>query len=191
MKNNQFGKSMIEMLSVLTIIGVLSVGGITGYSKAMEKYKLNRTFNDFTMLINETMPFSQQFMSYSAGTDLLPILRALDLIPNSFEDKDCYLYDPWHNQFWALTCISSPCWKFYYKFTGNNSVNTKLCYEIVSFMQNFHKNIYRISTNGNYLWGSTHCTSNNNCLLHQNIQQIYSYCNNYCNANCVIEVGFE
>ena len=45
MKNltNQSGRSMIEMLGVLAIIGVLSVGGIAGYSKAMTQYKINKT----------------------------------------------------------------------------------------------------------------------------------------------------
>lgn len=43
MKNNQIGRSMIEMLGVLTIIGVLSVGGIAGYSNAMHKLKVNKT----------------------------------------------------------------------------------------------------------------------------------------------------
>ena len=33
MKNNQFGRSMIEMLGVLAIIGVLSVGGIVDRCK--------------------------------------------------------------------------------------------------------------------------------------------------------------
>ena len=37
------GRSMIEMLGVLAIVGVLSVGGIAGYSKAMEKFKINKT----------------------------------------------------------------------------------------------------------------------------------------------------
>ena len=32
MKINESGRSMIEMLGVLAIIGVLSVGGIAGYS---------------------------------------------------------------------------------------------------------------------------------------------------------------
>ena len=36
------GRSMVEMLGVLAIIGVLSVGAIAGYSKAMFKYKLNK-----------------------------------------------------------------------------------------------------------------------------------------------------
>ena len=40
---NQYGRSMIEMLGVLAIIGVLSVGGIAGYTKAMTKYKTNAT----------------------------------------------------------------------------------------------------------------------------------------------------
>ena len=37
------GRSMIEMLGVLAIIGVLSVGGIAGYSKAMMQFKINKT----------------------------------------------------------------------------------------------------------------------------------------------------
>ena len=38
--NNENGRSMVEMLGVLAIIGVLSVGAISGYSTAMNKYKL-------------------------------------------------------------------------------------------------------------------------------------------------------
>ena len=35
--NNENGRSMVEMLGVLAIIGVLSVAGIGGYSMAMKK----------------------------------------------------------------------------------------------------------------------------------------------------------
>ena len=38
---NESGRSMVEMLGVLAIIGVLSVGGIAGYTMAMNKYKAN------------------------------------------------------------------------------------------------------------------------------------------------------
>ena len=41
MKINESGRSMIEMLGVLSIIGVLSTSGIALYSKAMEKRKLS------------------------------------------------------------------------------------------------------------------------------------------------------
>ena len=47
-QTNPIGRSMIEMLGVLAIIGVLSVGGIAGYSKAMEKFKINKTIQQIT-----------------------------------------------------------------------------------------------------------------------------------------------
>lgn len=53
-KQNQLGRSMIEMLGVLAIIGVLSVGGIAGYSKAMEQFKINKTMQQITEIITNT-----------------------------------------------------------------------------------------------------------------------------------------
>jgi Tfp pilus assembly protein PilE len=49
--SNESGRSMVEMLGVLAIIGVLSVGGIAGYSKAMNKYKINKTTDQVSMLV--------------------------------------------------------------------------------------------------------------------------------------------
>ena len=54
MKNmliNENGRSMIEMLGVLAIIGVLSVGGIAGFSKAMESYKTNQSIDQISTMI--------------------------------------------------------------------------------------------------------------------------------------------
>lgn len=45
-KLNQFGRSMIEMLGVLAIVGVLSVGGLAGYNTAMRKVRLNQFISD-------------------------------------------------------------------------------------------------------------------------------------------------
>lgn len=50
MKNNQSGRSMIEMLGVLAIVGVLSVGGVMGYSKAMGKFKTDQTVTQMAEL---------------------------------------------------------------------------------------------------------------------------------------------
>ena len=50
-KNEQSGRSMVEMLGVLAIIGVLSVGGISGYSKAMAKYKLTKAQDQMAMIL--------------------------------------------------------------------------------------------------------------------------------------------
>ena len=58
---NENGRSMVEMLGVLAIIGVLSVGGIAGYSKAMNKYKINKSTDQVSMLVaNIRTLFSSQ-----------------------------------------------------------------------------------------------------------------------------------
>ena len=50
MKTNENGRSMIEMLGVLAIIGVLSVGGIYGYTVAMRNYRANEIVQTVSML---------------------------------------------------------------------------------------------------------------------------------------------
>ena len=46
---NEDGRSMTEMLGVLAIIGVLSIGGIQGYTYAMNKYRANNVLNEINM----------------------------------------------------------------------------------------------------------------------------------------------
>ena len=50
MMKNESGRSMVEMLGVLAIIGVLSVGGIAGYTMAMNKYKANEILATATQM---------------------------------------------------------------------------------------------------------------------------------------------
>ena len=45
MKKLQQGRSMIEMLGVLAIIGVLSIGGLAGYTMAMNRHRANQTLD--------------------------------------------------------------------------------------------------------------------------------------------------
>ena len=45
------------MLGVLAIIGVLSVGGIAGYSKAMMKYRINKTIEQITLIAGNIRSF--------------------------------------------------------------------------------------------------------------------------------------
>ena len=49
MSKNQNGRSMVEVLGVLAIVGVLSVGGISGYHYAMNKYRANEVLDDVNM----------------------------------------------------------------------------------------------------------------------------------------------
>ena len=52
-QTNESGRSMVEMLGVLAIIGVLSVGGIAGYTMAMRSYQANEILQAASMLAME------------------------------------------------------------------------------------------------------------------------------------------
>ena len=74
------GRSMIEMLGVLAIVGVLSVGGIAGYSKAMAKYKMNTLLSQVSEL---TMNIRSLYMSQGdyAGMSERVVISA-GVVPN-------------------------------------------------------------------------------------------------------------
>ena len=61
----QSGRSMIEMLGVLAIVGVLSVGGIAGYSKAMEKFKINKTIDQISQIATNIRTLYAQQTTYA------------------------------------------------------------------------------------------------------------------------------
>lgn len=50
-KNIQTGRTIVEMLGVLAIIGVLSIGGIAGFRYAMQIYRENETLNAFSVAV--------------------------------------------------------------------------------------------------------------------------------------------
>ena len=66
---NEAGRSMIEMLGVLAIIGVLSVGGIAGYSKAMNKFKTNKVADNVSMIVANIKTLYAQQKTYGTLTN--------------------------------------------------------------------------------------------------------------------------
>ena len=84
-KNEQSGRSMVEMLGVLAIIGVLSVGGISGYSKAMAKYKLTKAQDQMAMiLINIRTAFASapSYAGLSTSNAILMNVIPGDMLPS-------------------------------------------------------------------------------------------------------------
>ncbi len=47
------GRSMVEMLGTLAVIGVLSIAGIMGYKYAMNRYQVNQIASELNMLSNQ------------------------------------------------------------------------------------------------------------------------------------------
>lgn len=64
---SQSGRSMVEMIGVLAITGVLSIGGIMGYSYAMDKYRANETINDLNIIL---MSHLNELQSLTDAEDL-------------------------------------------------------------------------------------------------------------------------
>lgn len=48
-KKNESGRTMAELLAVLAILAVLTIGGILGYRYAMQYYRENETLNDISV----------------------------------------------------------------------------------------------------------------------------------------------
>ena len=69
MRFNEQGRSMIEMLGVLAIVGVLSVGGIAGYSKAMNKFKTNKLIEQVNMISTNVRTLYASQRSYDGLTN--------------------------------------------------------------------------------------------------------------------------
>lgn len=80
MRVNEQGRSMIEMLGVLAIVGVLSVGGIAGYSKAMAKFKTNKVIDQINTISTNVRTLYSSQRNYGGLNNGTAIRMAL--IPN-------------------------------------------------------------------------------------------------------------
>lgn len=58
--NTERGRSMVEMLGVLAIIGILSAGAMAGYSKAMFRHRVNQTIDIFNQVLQRFSELEQK-----------------------------------------------------------------------------------------------------------------------------------
>ncbi len=93
LKHSQCGRSMVEMLGVLAIIGILSIGGIAGYTKAMEKIKSNGQRRMIADLLNTAVRLKANLNAQPTLDliDLTPVLVALGEAPDGWNYKNGYL----------------------------------------------------------------------------------------------------
>ena len=89
MKLNQSGRSMIEMLGVLAIIGVLSVGGIAGYSKAMMMWKVDKWSAGLIQMMQEAQTLYLNQKSFGDTVkNITPQLVDTGVIPQGMLDEN-------------------------------------------------------------------------------------------------------
>jgi len=91
---------MIEMLGVLAIIGVLSVGGIAGYSKAMLRYKVNKSIEQVSLISQNVRSFFASQRNYGGldspnhvDTNGLSLIKKAKLVPDEMIDESSSIVD--------------------------------------------------------------------------------------------------
>ncbi len=202
-KNLEKGRSMIEMLGVLAIIGVLSVGGIAGYSKAMEKFKLDKAIEEYSYLIYGMLEHLDEFKystKYGDGktTPLIKLANALNLVPPTWNMKTNNLDSTQENSFEDpysnIIAIYSRNGNLRFDFVLGGSqfpdesswitenFSTKFCTELVSnVVKPLHSSLelllfYRSAGNSSIFYGDKNCSAGRKCLNNISISEIHDNC---------------
>ncbi len=122
MKTNQKGRSMVEMLGVLAIIGVLSAGGLAGYSKAMFRHRVNQTIDIFSQVLQRFSELEQK--GFGNG---VTILGSSDIIKYGIL-PNCQIVND--EDYWGESC-QLPLGILNLQFNGtNNYINGEF---VISF----------------------------------------------------------
>ncbi len=160
------GRSMVEMLGVLAIIGVLSIGAISGYSKAMFKYKLNKHSESFSMLLNEAIKLLPDLERHygtniTSENNLSYFFLQANLLPDGMSYKNAGIYDIFNNRMdinYTKRGSGVAGYEYYMHIRINRSGNNitahdkEICRNIMLAAKENYENIYYIqmrSGNGN------------------------------------------
>ena len=203
------GRSMVEMLGVLAIIGVLSVGAIAGYSKAMMKYKLNKHMESFNMLLNEAIKLrtdlERQYGKKTNGLhELDSFFHKANLLPDGmvYNPQDDYIYDIFKNhlrisyaQTTAInddTGVTSHPTIYYMNISMNrsgtkiSSPDNEICRNIFLACKENSQNIASVEMRSHITGDYTASALWGNELSNASLKQINDAC-----SSCNSEIGCE
>lgn len=136
---------MIEMLGVLALIAVLTVGGIAGYSKAMWMYKLNRLTYAYNTLLHQVLIWSPQ-IGYSSSENAeihTALFTSLDIVPEEFKlyGDSRFLVDEFDNQIWIYANPDE--FAIGYSFTSTR-YGKDICMALIKIVQTHHSELNRV-----------------------------------------------
>ena len=201
-KNFEKGRSMIEMLGVLAIIAVLSVGGIAGYSKAMEQFKINKMIEEYSYLIHgllSNLDEARKQQSSDSVVSLVEYVKAAGIVPESWKEEQAdnrRMSDPYGNivQFFVREnnvvmdmFIGSN--SFQSGYVTSNGFSPKFCVALVQNVAQplasvlnhiaFIMNSYFVGT----YWGNDYCGTRTNCISSMSLEKINDICHQCDNEN--------
>ena len=198
------GRSMVEMLGVLAIIGVLSVGAIAGYSKAMTKYKLNKQAEQISWLMNIMTQYQHEW-KFTEGVNLAPYYIKMNAIdPNMLhKGNSSYLYDSFNNRI-SLQNNNAPSFNelLLSMRVDNQSSRFDICQNVINVAQQFSANLLYLNVSSltdtdddttiNYTqaWrGDKYCNKEeNNCLRLKTMNDVYEMCKT-CNGSAICSIN--
>ena len=210
----QRGRSMIEMLGVLAIIGVLSVGGIAGYSKAMEKWKVNKLIGEYNMLVYGIMEHKENIMRMDESlVNLNQLVKQLNIVPETWKIAGIRLDDGFGNLVYpyfaktGLWGIESDRLVIDLNLGGLSAnaqgvetsvaFSDKLCFEIFNTMliplhgAIAQVHLYRDGSSGSTkYYGDSVCKNDKKCLKDMTFSEIKTLCGMCDKANQRCNVTF-
>lgn len=89
--SGQYGRSMIEMLGVLSIVGILSFTGISLLNKTLTQYRHMKVIEQFNLILEETL-YRKDFIKGGLFAKT-KFIKYLGLLPNDWEIKSYFLYN--------------------------------------------------------------------------------------------------
>ncbi len=189
------GRSMVEMLGVLAIIGVLSVGAMNGYSKAIFKYKLNKQAEQMNTVINAVAKYAHSFSTDFRNQNLTSYFIKLDEIPTEMirMNVSAEIYDTFEIK-WSIYSLQDGnsveqtinlAFADASSLTKNTSQSLEICRNLIVTAKENSGNISYISTLSGYqtdeeqlgiLYGDSSCRTGRACLKNVTLDQIYDIC---------------
>lgn len=200
--NIQSGRSMVEMLGVLAIIGVLSVGAIAGYSKAMMKYKLNKQSEQLSTIINASIRYYNdlRLISSEGVYNLIPILDKLGEIPKEMivQNNNRILKDVFDTTINIYYHNTNYLGIIHYIDKSKRSV--EICRNIIITAKENHADISEIFFRNNYsdkqeysrhISGDKICGPANVCLKDMTVKQIDDACSFCASDRCLLYIAIR
>ena len=154
-KNASTGRSMVEMLGVLALIGVLSVGAIAGYSKAMMKYKLNKQTEQLNQVIGTIVRYKSSLILNPNPADadlsdfqLVPLLKKLGEIPKEMHTSDNrFIKDAFETEYQIYNRnIDKEYVTLRTQDLGRTDTSFQTCKNLYLIAKEWHKEISAITT---------------------------------------------
>ena len=182
------GRSMVEMLGVLAIIGVLSVGAIAGYSKAMMKYKLNKQAEQIGSILDYVNIHLDELKRSRASItgNLIPLFKKLNVIPQEMirENRNDAIFDVFGTTVVPVNYSSDGDYVFEFILYLNKG-QKESCMNLFTIAKAKREQLLRTkfetvkgseSASPHIIYGDAVCYSGLKCLKDLTVAEMEDYC---------------